>query len=73
MKKMKEYLDETKEKYIKENDTLKDLNVMNEHKNRQTLTSDQKKSLTKKIGESEKIIEKLKTYIERIKEYSGLK
>jgi hypothetical protein len=72
MKKMQEYLDETTEKYNKENDTLKELNVMNEHKNRQSLTADQKKTLTKKIGDSEKIVEKLKTYLERIKLYSGL-
>ncbi len=73
MEKMKKYLEETKTKYEKEDEILKQFQEANKPENRIKLTEEQKKKVTKKLEESEKTVKTLKDLIDKINKYSGLK
>jgi hypothetical protein len=73
MKKMKQYQDETKQKYEEENEKLKQYKEMDKQENRKTLTPDKKKKLTKKLEETTDSVKKLKDFLDKINEFSGLK
>ena len=73
MTKMKKLLEDTKEKYKKEEEELSKYTELNKYENRKTLNTDQKKKLKVKLEEAEKSVKKLSELIEKIKDYSGIK
>ena len=73
MKKMKEHQEETKEKLEVENEKLKQYKEMDKQENRKTLSPDQKKKLTKKLDETTDSVKKLKDFLDKINEFSGMK
>jgi len=73
IEKMTKLLEDTKEKYKKEEEKLSEYKELNKHENRKGLTPEKKKRLTTKLEESEKSVKKLSELIEKIKEYSGIK
>ena len=46
---------------------------MDKQENRKTLTPDKKKKLTKKLEETTDSVKKLKDFLDKINEFSGLK
>ena len=46
---------------------------MDKQENRKTLSQDQKKKLTKKLDETTDSVKKLKDFLDKINEYSGMK
>ena len=73
MTKMKKLLEDTKEKYKKEEEELSKYTELNKHGNRKELSADQKKKLKVKLEEAEKSVKFFSELIEKIKEYSGIK
>jgi predicted AlkP superfamily phosphohydrolase/phosphomutase len=73
MKKMKEYQDETEKKLEEENTNLSKYKETDKPEERKKLTADQKKKLTKKLENSTESVKKLGEFLEKIKNFSGLK
>jgi hypothetical protein len=73
MKKIKEYQIQTKTQFEEENGKLLEYTELNKQENRKTLSSDQKKKLTKKLDEATESVKKLKELLEKFNEFSGLK